>query len=163
LRSGERTNSDRGGPAAFAARCACSAAISRDPMPHQRRRSGQQFPSVAGPNRVLLFAWRPWCARRFARLYRLRCAAILRFNDCQIDNGRCHTNFFDRSDAAGAGRIFHHWNQNDGSVSRGDDAQRRIPRGQIRYRVCRAHHVVGQFRADALASSATARLRLCEV
>ena len=78
-------------------------AVSRHPVPHQRRRSGQQLSSDAGPDRFLLCARWPRSSNRLARLYRLHRAAILRFVDCENNYGWCHTDQCDRSNASRAG------------------------------------------------------------
>ena len=96
-------------------------------MPDQRGGSGEEFSAVAGPDRVLLRAGWPGRADRFPRLHRLCRSALLRFDDREADHGRArHAQFGDRSHAPGAGRVLHHRDQDDGSVSQRHHAQRRI-------------------------------------
>jgi acetyl-CoA carboxylase biotin carboxylase subunit len=53
------------------------------------------------------------------------------------DRGRRDPRIGHRPDAAGAGRVSHHRNQDDDSGSQRDHAQCRFPQWQLRHRVCR--------------------------
>ncbi len=58
LRSGQRTDSHRGGRQTFAARRPAAGPFPRHPVPDQRGRPGAQFPALARPDQFLLRARR---------------------------------------------------------------------------------------------------------
>ena len=122
--------------------------VARHPMPHQCRRSGQQFPGNAGPDRFLLCARRSRRSNRLTRLYRLHCAALLRLADCKNNYCRLDTDQCDRSNAPGVGRVLHHRHQNHGTVSCRHDAQRRFSRRKVRHWLDRASYFSGQAQLD---------------
>ena len=62
----------------------------------------QQFPALGRADRALLRARRARRADRFARLYWLHRAALLRLDDCEADRGRGDARIGHRTDAARA-------------------------------------------------------------
>jgi hypothetical protein len=112
-----------------AARRECDSAIARDPVPHQCRGSGEELPALAGKIAFYYAPGRSRSADRFARLHRLRRAAVLRLDDCQAHLRSCDARLVYRSHAARARRVLHHRDQDDGAVPQHHHAQRRLPRG----------------------------------
>ena len=74
MRSGEGTDSHRGGRQTVAARRQAAGSFPRHPVPDQCGGSGAQFPALGRADQFLLRAWRARGADRFARLYWLQCS-----------------------------------------------------------------------------------------
>ena len=161
LRPGEGTDSDRGGREAFAARRAARLrALARHPMPDQRRGSGAAI--FSPPPGGSISTTRP--GGRGVRIdsHAYTGYTVPPYYDSMIAKlitvGATRESAIARMRRA-LGEYLHHRNQDDDSVSQRDHAQRRFPQRQLRHRLCRSGHELGQLRAEADARAGCANER----